>query len=772
MNRPFLLCLLLLSLAAACGDDDMSIPDGGEPCLSDEHCDDGFECTVDTCGVNGFCQWTQVDAVCDEGAVCTLDRGCVSEEDLDAGTMGTDGGMGTDGSMGSDGSMGTDGGMDTDGGMMGTDGGEGMDAGPSCTGDARRCAGTTVEACVDGLFEPVEACAIECAGGACVTDVTCTPSAYRCNGRVVEACSGAGTAWLHVRTCATDCEDGLCVGACEPGERRCNGDAVETCDAGGASWSETESCAGTFCAYGTCALDGLDIATDTDLDGEVYVDGDVLVRSGATLRSPTGDLTIRARSITVESGGAIAVSAQGAGTEGAGERGFFCSRGFNGGTGGGYGTAGTRGPVGGGGSACSNGGRAFGSNTDSDVAQGGPGGDVNGSPSPRPHGGGALRLIATDTITVAGTLTANGENGVRAEGSSGLSTGGGAGGGVLVAANVVDVSGSIQANGGTSTGWGGEGGRGRVKILAGEMRTVTGTLGGTVTEGLLPPLDLASSTHPNPDLFYNDDFASVGLAWDRAFPGRMGYYWLANRSRYTVPTPGSGSFLGTDAVSIAREAFTPGDNYVHVTSVDPTSMVGTVETGFRVRVNATPPSVSSSSHPSETAWSDNRDAFFNWNTPNGPENYVGFYYVLDQYGDTRPEPSDTFLPVTQTTLLRSGLTDGVWVLHVVSVDTRGYLTRVAGHRQVRIGPDPGAGGLVGQVTALDGGAAIAGARVRVNRGIVSDQVTNGTGNYNFMGVPAGTWEVEVAAEGYVTMTRMVTVTDGGSVPLDVSLASE
>jgi hypothetical protein len=207
-----------------------------------------------------------------------------------------------------------------------------------------------------------------------------------------------------------------------------------------------------------------------------------------------------------------------------------------------------------------------------------------------------------------------------------------------------------------------------------------------------------------------------------------------------------------------------------VAPIDPMSAVGTVETSFRVRVNTTPPTVMSSSHPSETAWSTNRDAFFQWTVPNGAGNYTGFYYVLDHYGTTVPTAADTRLPVTQTNLLRSGLADGIWVLHVVSIDTHGYLTRAAGHRPVRIGTDPGAGGLVGQVVSAATSSAISGARVRVNRGIIPDQTTNATGNYNFMSVPAGTWEVEVSAEGYVTMTRSVTITDGGSIPLNVSLA--
>lgn len=778
MNRfkaPLFGALLLFT---AC--DGGTPPSGDEPCTRDSHCVDGHDCTVDTCGVDGFCRHVTVDAVCGGGMRCDVMTGCVSTSDsgmptddassgLDAAAV--DGGMSTD-----DTGTGTDGG--TPGDDTGVDGGggatdAGMDAASTtCTDGMRRCAGTTVELCSGGAFSAEEVCALDCSAGACTTSVTCTPSAYRCNGNAVEVCNSAGTAFLHVSTCASGCSAGLCTGACTPAERRCNGSAVEQCAASGTSWSTVETCT-TFCAYGTCALDGLDVASNMDLDGEILVDGDVLVRSGATLRSPAGDLTIRARSITIESGGSIAVSATGLGPDGMGVQGRFCSGGFNGGSGGGYGTSGSIGPTGSSGVACTSGGPAFGSSTDSVVARGGPGGDVNGSTSPRSPGGGRLRLIATDHITVTGQISADGLPGIYSAGSSGLSTGGGAGGGVLLAADTVTVSGAVTAQGaGLASGsWGGTGGQGRIKILSGAMRSVTGTLSGAVvTQGLLPPIDLSSTTHPDQTLYYNDDFAFATVAWERAFPGRLGYYWMVDATRYRVPTPAIGTFAAAEAVSVDRASLVAGDNYVHVASIDPMSMVGAVETSFRIRLNTTPPTVSSSSHPSQTTWSTNRDAFFSWTVPNGAENYTGYYYLLDHYGDTVPTTADTYLPVTQTTLLRSGLADGIWVVHVVSVDTHGYLTRVGGHRQVRIGTDPGAGGLVGQIVSATTSMPISGARVRVNRGLVADQVTNATGNYNFMGVPAGTWEVEVSATGYTTMTRSVTITDAGSVPLNVSLA--
>ncbi|MBX3270868.1 MAG: carboxypeptidase-like regulatory domain-containing protein [Sandaracinaceae bacterium] len=777
MSRSALFVLFAMLLAAC----DPS-PEG-EVCASDSDCDDGHGCTIDACNVEGRCRHEPVSERCPGDDVCVVGRGCVAPGEADAGGR-ADGGGGFDGGPDYDGGPGHDAGGGEDGGG-GFDGGPDYDAGPrpdagsdpdggagACTEGQRRCRGTSLEVCRAGAYALEQECAIDCAVDRCVTSVTCTPSAYRCNGDVVEVCNTAGSAWLYVQRCAGSCAAGLCAGACAPSETRCNGDVVEVCGAGGASWSARETCT-TFCTHGSCALAGLDVAANMDLDGDLVVDGDVLVRSGATLRSPSGRLSIRARNITVQAGGSIAVVARGVGPEGAGVDGFFCTGGFNGGSGGGHGTAGTVGPTGSSGRTCTNPGPAFGSATDSAVASGGPGGGVSGSSTPGSPGGGMLRLIASSRLDIAGQVTADGQPGQRAEGSSGLSTGGGAGGGILLAGDEVLVSGAISAQGAPTGGgtWGGNGGQGRIKILSGVMRSVTGSLtGAVVTQGILPPLFVTSSTHPDSSRFYNDDFPRVTVAWERSFPSRLGHYWLVDTTRYRVPTPATGAFVADDVVGIERSALVAGDNWVHLVSVDPMSMIGTVETAFRVRVNTTPPPISSASHASESAWSTNRDAFFSWTVPQGAEHYTGFLYVLDHYGDTVPTHADTRLPITQTTLLRSGLADGIWMLHVVSIDTHGYLTRNASHRQVRIGPDPGAGGMVGQIVDAVGAAPIAGARVRVNRGIVPNQTTNATGNYNFMNVPAGTWEVDVSAPGYVTMTRSVTIADGASVPLNVSLA--
>ncbi|MEZ4234244.1 MAG: hypothetical protein R3B89_34030 [Polyangiaceae bacterium] len=50
----------------------------------------------------------------------------------------------------------------------------------------------------------------------------------------------------------------------------------------------------------TCAVAALEITGNEDFDGTLVVDGALVVRPGATLNSPSGDLTIIADQIVVE----------------------------------------------------------------------------------------------------------------------------------------------------------------------------------------------------------------------------------------------------------------------------------------------------------------------------------------------------------------------------------------------------------------------------------------------------------------------------------------
>ncbi len=593
----------------------------------------------------------------------------------------------------------------------------------------------------------------------------CTPGGYRCGvSNAVEICNSSGTAWLYSATCSVSCSGGLCTGACPPTTRRCNMNHVEECSADGTAWKSVDTCA-TYCESGQCALPGLDITASKNLDGLVLVSGDIVVRSGVTLTSPAGDLTLKAKNITVENGASIAANPTGQTPEGGGANQSGSYR--NGGGGGGYAQSGAYDSSG-----YSPGGGVFGSTTDMEVQPGGKGGD--GEPNYGGFGGkggGALRLYADGNITIDGQVTANGVSGGMARNSSYGGGGGGSGGGILLAAAAdIKVSGSVSATlGGAGPGYnsGGKGGDGRVKILAGGVRTVTGTISGTRTDGLLPPVLITSNSHPDANLTYNDDFPNIMMSWTRPFASRQGYYQLISKARSQPPTPATGSFVNMMESSLFMPAsVTAGDNYFHITPVDSMSNVGTIESVFHIRINTTPPSVTSMSHPSPTAWVDNANPFFMWTFPVDEKNVKGVFYVFDNFGDTVPNTRSTFIPVAQKQLLRSGVPAGVWVLHVVAKDPRDYLTKQAAHYRVNIGKDPGSGVVLGQV--VDGmGQKVAGATIDINRGLYS-QGTNMTGNFNFASIPVGTWEVRATKDTKVA-TQMVTLSLGDSKTVNLAL---
>ncbi|MBI2412062.1 MAG: hypothetical protein HYV24_02485 [Deltaproteobacteria bacterium] len=102
-------------------------------------------------------------------------------------------------------------------------------------------------------------------------------------------------------------------------------------------------------------------------------------------------------------------------------------------------------------------------------------------------GGGAILIASSGTITISGSITANGGESADGETESALG-GGGSGGAIRLIANTISGNGTISATGGNSasnsnTTPGGKGGDGRIRL---EAYTVTRTAGTTpgYTSGL------------------------------------------------------------------------------------------------------------------------------------------------------------------------------------------------------------------------------------------------------------------------------------------------
>ena len=659
-----------------------------------------------------------------------------------------------------------------------------------CVNNAKRCGSLgNVETCNSGVWTQTASCAFGCTTGSCNSTQTCTPGAYHCNGNAVEICNAAGTAFLYTATCAVACSSGLCTGQCTPGQKRCNSKNLELCDVTGTTWNVMTACPIACDGPSTsCALDKLDITVDTDLNGEVVVNGPVTVTQPAKITSTSGNLTLRATSISIGAGAQIVISATGSTPDGVPTG--FCTNSVNDGSGGGYGSVGGLG-------ACSSTtyiGKSWGFTTDAAVAPGSPGGDGyygcnnatgNGKGG---KGGGMLKLIAS-TVTINGQVSANGQGGTNAVSSNCGGGGGGSGGGILIAADqlTVGATATINATGGSAGGVGtgsyngGKGGDGRIKLLYGTSKSLNGgTIQPAATVDLLPPINISSTTHPSQNLFYNDGFPAVGLAWNKPFPSAS-YWYRVNTAPSSVPAADTiSTFLATELVSISPALIalgTTADYYFHIAPIDATSVVGKVEQPYRLRINSTPPKVTSPTHPSSTTWYTAGTAFFQWagqapiTAANDDANFKGFYYVLDHYGDTVPTTAATFLPITQKQInianllpaagSTNGSADGVWGFHLLTMDTKGYLTKNATHYLVRIAAaTPAASNVSGQV--FEDGATtkpLQGATVTVNRKlIVPDVTSDATGNYNFGGnIPVGTWELRASKAGYTSATQLVAV---------------
>lgn len=640
-----------------------------------------------------------------------------------------------------------------------------------CTAGQRRCStqGSAVEACdAQGNWYVISQCPQACSMAACTAAAACNAGTVRCNGTNIEICNASGTAWLYNQTCAVSCSSGICTGPCTANEKRCNGNVPETCNSAGSAWVAAQTCANE-CYLGDCTQTDLIIDGTTEtLEGDRKYSGNVIIRNQGQLRvGPTGTLRLRARTITVESNTTINANDRGLNTRGNGaDRTGSCtycsntvsSSSINAGSS--YGTQGA------GGSSflssfccsgCTNGCTAtvmapavYDRDDDLSISQGSRWGSAT-------HLGGGLVQLIADTVTINGQITAN-------------ATGTGAsGGGVLIAANQLSGTGVIQATGAAASP---AGGNGRVKLLRGTLNNFfSGNITGNSRSSPMPPLDLVSGSHPDSSRWYNDGLGDWFLAWSRPFTSLTGYYWKLTLSPTDLPSAaaGNGTLIMAESIQVPAAQLVQGRNYVHIVSVDSAFNVGTVKATASVQVNTQPPTISSTSHPTQRTWGGSNALFLSWANPQADSNFDGYYFTLDRFADTVPAATTTNFTANKQVLL-ANTPDGIWVFHVLNRDTRGAVTKAAAHYVIYVGANPGPGNVSGSVfDGSMGNMPLSGVALTVNRGLFT-QTTASNGTYTFNNtLPAGTWELTASKTGYVSQTQTVTVTAAGMVNQNFTL---
>jgi len=233
--------------------------------------------------------------------------------------------------------------------------------------------------------------------------------------------------------------------------------------------------------------------TDTDHGGANFTlaDGDVIAGNQTNIATFTipigatvsvkdyngtiyGSVTVSATTIVID--GTLTATGKGfsggaSGAAGSGPGGGGVCSGSSGGAGGGYGGAG-------GSASGATGGSTYGSSTEpTDKGSGGGGSCGSGSTSGG-DGGGAIKLTATGTITVDGTVESNGGDGSSAT----FGGGAGSGGSIHFIAATLAGSGSVLAAGGdggsgsSEAGAGGGGGRISLQFTSSDTLSGSGTI--------------------------------------------------------------------------------------------------------------------------------------------------------------------------------------------------------------------------------------------------------------------------------------------------------
>jgi hypothetical protein len=146
------------------------------------------------------------------------------------------------------------------------------------------------------------------------------------------------------------------------------------------------------------------------------------------------------------------------------------------------------------------------------------------------YGGGYIKINASGTVTIDGTVTANGEDALV------LSAGGGSGGGILIQCRVLAGTGTVRAVGGASN-WqysGGGGGGGRIALLVAEPSSFGGILLATAGVG--------ADDYPFPDRRCSGNGTIYLSSWQLLPPELKG----GGAARFMANSGGAGDVLVTN----------------------------------------------------------------------------------------------------------------------------------------------------------------------------------------------------------------------------------
>ena len=104
-------------------------------------------------------------------------------------------------------------------------------------------------------------------------------------------------------------------------------------------------------------------------------------------------------------------------------------------------------------------------------------------------------------------------------------------------------------------------------------------------------------------------------------------------------------------------------------------------------LHAISPQVTSPTHPDPLEIYSNSTAILEWETPRDMAGIAGYYYSLDLFSDTVPDPASATWTTSNSATFQH-LREGHWYFHIISVDTLGNIGRVPTHFSILLDTTP------------------------------------------------------------------------------------
>ncbi|MCE5300953.1 MAG: carboxypeptidase regulatory-like domain-containing protein [Spirochaetia bacterium] len=199
---------------------------------------------------------------------------------------------------------------------------------------------------------------------------------------------------------------------------------------------------------------------------------------------------------------------------------------------------------------------------------------------------------------------------------------------------------------------------------------------------------VSSITHPSEETWYSNP--QVKLTW--SVPQDLSkikkFYTLFSREKHLKLNPALA--VSTDKREMEFNVDKEGTYFFHIVAEDNAGNTGEEPCIFTVNVDlkATPPDVSSSTHPNPEKYYSTVHPVFVVDRVDDLSGADGFYYMIDHNPDTMPDKKTAKFSKDTTVRILDKLDDGEWYFHIILKDRAGNTGTEAAHYKFRIETTP------------------------------------------------------------------------------------